>query len=77
MQRARELVHKAILESIGDSPYGDSTEFRDLGIDSLDLVELLLRVEDELGVEINEKQLGRVDTVGQFIVLVNSYVERT
>ena len=43
-------------------------EFHDLGIDSLDTVDLLMNLEDELGlsIELDEK----VETVGQLVELV-------
>jgi acyl carrier protein len=52
-QHVQDLMN-AILERQGRAPVGaDSAELRDVGFRSLDFSELALRVEDELGVELN------------------------
>ena len=76
--KAEDLVTEAIEEYLGVVPrYDRQTDWHDLGADSLDLVELLLVVEDKIGVEINEKQLSQVHTVGEFMDLVDRYLERS
>lgn len=42
----------------------------DLDADSLDLVELVMALEEEFGVEVPEEELEGVDTVGQAYDLV-------
>ena len=46
------------------------TKFADVGIDSLDTMEMLMNLEDKLGVEIelNEK----VETVGELVDIIES-----
>jgi acyl carrier protein len=39
----------------------------DLSLDSLDVVELVVEIEDMFGVELNEDHLTRVKTVGDLI----------
>ncbi len=47
------------------------TRFReDLDVDSLDLVEATLALEDALGVKIPEEEMEDVETVGQAVELV-------
>ena len=46
------------------------TTFEEISIDSLDTVELLMKLEDELGVEIELEE--KVETVGQFVDFVDS-----
>ncbi len=49
----------------------ESTKFADdLDADSLDLVELVMQVEDALGVEIGDQELGDVRTVGDAVELI-------
>ncbi len=48
------------------------TTFEEVGIDSLDTVELLMELEDELGVEIELEE--KVDTVGQFVDFIDSKI---
>ena len=47
------------------------TKFGDLGIDSLDVMELLMSLEEELGTEI-EMGENRVDTVADLVAIIES-----
>lgn len=49
------------------------TTFQDLGIDSLDTVEMLMDLEDELGMEIELDQ--KVGTVGELVTFIESLRE--
>lgn len=46
------------------------SKFSDLGIDSLDTVELLMNLEDEIGAEIELDQ--KVETVGDLVRFIES-----
>ena len=59
-----ERVEKAVSEITMES------NFRDLGIDSLDTVELLMNLEDKLGIEIELDQ--KVETVGDLVAFIES-----
>ena len=48
-----------------DAKFGD-----DIDADSLDLVELVMALEEEFGVEVPEEELEGIDTVGQAYDLV-------
>ena len=50
---------------VPDAKFGD-----DLDADSLDLVELVMALEEEFGVEVPEEELEGVETVGQAYDLV-------
>lgn len=55
-------------------PESDETDLREIGFRSLDFSELALRVEDEVGVELNfdAPALRRIETVGDVLdFLVN------
>ena len=49
------------------------SSFSELGIDSLDTVELLMNLEDEIGVEIELSQ--KVETVGELVDYVVAHAE--
>ncbi|MBR6951541.1 MAG: acyl carrier protein [Oscillospiraceae bacterium] len=49
------------------------TTFEEVGIDSLDTVELLMELEDDLGVEIELEE--KVATVGEFVDFVDSKIK--
>ncbi len=63
-------IAKIIAERTGCdvSAIKPESKFVDLGIDSLDTVELLMSLEDELGIEIElDKDVETVDALDKFI----------
>ena len=51
------------------------TSFEALDADSLDLVEFVMALEEEFGIEVPESDLDGVDTVGKAFALVTSKVK--
>ena len=65
-----EAIAKIIAERTGCdvSAVKPESTFTELGIDSLDTVELLMNLEDELGIEIElEQPVATVDDLNKFI----------
>lgn len=68
------MVFEAIAELIAERNDCDASEikmetsFQDLGIDSLDTVEMLMNLEDKLGQEIELDQ--KVETVGDLVKFI-------
>ncbi|MBQ3571513.1 MAG: acyl carrier protein [Clostridia bacterium] len=50
----------------------ESEIIKDLGADSLDVVEMLLELEKEYGVEITDEQAAELKTVGDIVKLVEN-----
>lgn len=50
----------------------ETSNFKELGIDSLDLVDLVFQMEEALGVEFEDEELLKIETVGDLIQLVES-----
>ncbi len=70
-----ETVARIIAERIECDPSeikNDST-FRDLGIDSLDTVDLMMSLEDELGIELELDQ--KLETVGDLVEFIENKQE--
>ena len=70
-----ERVKAIIVEQLGVSledvkPAASFIE--DLGADSLDIVELIMALEEEFGVEVPEEDLDGIETIGQAYDLVVS-----
>jgi acyl carrier protein len=62
---AVEVLSVSDDQVVPDAKFGD-----DLDADSLDLVELVMALEEEFGVEVPEEELDGVETVGQAYALV-------
>ncbi len=62
-----EKVKKMIVEQLGvnESEVVPEAKFiDDLGADSLDIVELVMALEDEYGIEIPDEDAEKIETVG-------------
>ena len=74
-----DKVFQAIAELIAERNNSDpaevtrNTRFQDVGIDSLDTVEMLMNLEDKIGVEIELSQ--KVETVGELVDYVVAHAE--
>lgn len=65
-----DVIAKVVSERTGCDVSGVKPEstFTELGIDSLDTVELLMNLEDELGIEIElDQKVETVDDLDKFI----------
>lgn len=65
-----ETIAKIIAERTGCdvADVKPESKFSDLGIDSLDTVELLMNLEDEIGIEIElDRKVETVDELDKFI----------
>lgn len=74
-----DKVFQAIAELIAERNDSDpaevtrDTRFQDVGIDSLDTVEMLMNLEDKLGTEIELSQ--KVETVGDLVRYIEANIE--
>lgn len=51
----------------------ETSFMEDLGADSLDLVEMMMALEDEFGIDpITEEEAATIKTVGDVVALINS-----
>jgi acyl carrier protein len=77
-QEIEERVRKVLAEQLSVDVAKVTPEARfeeDLDADSLDLVEAVLGLEEELSVEIPEEEMESVKTVGQAVDLVMLKIE--
>lgn len=51
----------------------DDSTFEDLGIDSLDAVEIMMELEDEFGMELDASEMGT--TVSELVAYIDSHAE--
>ena len=70
-----EKVTQKINENLGEEKeITMETSFADLGVDSLSFMEILMQLEDDLGVEI-DLDGKKFETVGAFVEFVEGLVE--
>ena len=72
--RVRQLMEQVLITQGKALPPDDAANLRDVGFRSLDFSELALRVEDEIGDELNFDSPGlrRVATVGDVLDLIEA-----
>jgi len=70
----RALLDTVVTNRGGVAPSGESVDLRDIGFRSLDFSELALRVEDEIGRELNFDAVGlrAILTVGDVLDLIET-----
>jgi acyl carrier protein len=71
-----EKVKKMIVEQLGVSEAEVVPEAKfidDLGADSLDIVELIMALEDEYGIEIPDEDAEKMETVGDAIRYIEEH----
>ncbi len=65
-ERLRQIVAKQ-LRIDTDNVTMETNIIEDLGADSLDLVEMLMSIEDKLGINIPDEDVAKFKTVGDFV----------
>lgn len=73
-----EKVKKMIVEQLGvnESEVVPEAKFiDDLGADSLDIVELVMALEDEYGIEIPDEDAEKIETVGDAIRYIEEHMK--
>jgi acyl carrier protein len=72
-RRAIEII----VEQLGvgeDEVVPEASFVDDLGADSLDLVELIIAMEEEFGLEISDEEAEKIQTVQDVINYINEHV---
>jgi acyl carrier protein len=74
-----EKVKQMIVEQLGVSESEVKPEAKfidDLGADSLDIVELIMALEDEYGIEIPDEDAEKIETVGDAIRYIEEHKDK-
>lgn len=67
---ARDIVAKAVKTVIGEKPYDDATAIDALTTDSLERVELMIQLEEEMDQPFSDEEIDPIKTVGELVALV-------
>jgi acyl carrier protein len=78
MASVEEKVKHIIVEQLGvdeDEVKPDASFVDDLGADSLDVVELVMALEEEFGIEISDEDAEKLGTVKEAIGYIENHVK--
>jgi len=72
-RRAIEIIVEQL--GVGEDEVTPEASFiDDLGADSLDLVELIMALEEEFGLEISDEEAEKIQTVQDVISYINEHI---
>lgn len=75
LDRVIEIIQDQL--GIDDVEITTETSFKDdLGVDSLDLLELVMAFEEEYNIELNPEELEGISTVGDIIEFIKKYTDQ-
>lgn len=71
-QELYEKVERILVDNFGvpEDQVSREATIQDLDLDSLDLVEMTMQVEEELGVEIEDEEVADVETIQDVVELL-------
>ncbi len=72
-ERVRELICEQLSVSL-DEVSPEATFVGDLSADSLDMVELMMALEEQFGIDISEDQAERIQTVGDAVAFIEQRI---
>lgn len=69
-----DTIKKILAEQLelDEGSITETSTIEDLGADSLDLVEAIMNIEDEFGVEIDDEEIKNLKTVGDIVEYINN-----
>ena len=67
-----EIVKEAIKDRINVGAINYDDKLEDLGLDSLDLVETMLKIEEAMGVEFTSDEIVELKTIQDVVNLIES-----
>jgi acyl carrier protein len=71
-QRVREIVAEQLERDVNEVTNASSL-IDDLGADSLDVVELVMKMEEEFGIEIPDEEAEKIKTVNDVIQYIMTH----
>ena len=71
-ERVKKILEKQLRLKAGVEVTPDSRIKEDLGADSLDVLQLLMAIEDEYGIEVPDEKLAEFSTVGDVVAYLET-----
>ncbi|OUU29977.1 MAG: hypothetical protein CBB97_01755 [Candidatus Endolissoclinum sp. TMED37] len=77
MSKTKETLFRVVKEQLDvvvtEQHITDKTKFKDLGVDSLDTIEALITLEDELGIELNDQRLENLENISELVQYLSEF----
>ena len=77
MSRTKEALIKVAKDrldlEVTDEMIASGKKFKDFGIDSLDTIEMLVSLEDELDLELDDSKLGEIENIQQLVEYLKEF----
>ncbi len=70
MAKLKSIVEESATEPVDLSNFGPDTTVEDIGLDSLTILDLLYDIEQEIGVEVEAKEIIAFRTIGEITQLL-------
>jgi len=71
-KRVREIVAEQLERDVNEVK-GESSFIDDLGADSLDIVELVMKMEEEFSIEIPDEEAEKIKTVNDVVNYITAH----
>ena len=71
----RKTVSDILAKRVDVSNLKEEDSLKDIGLDSLDLVEVMLEIEDALGIEFDSEEIANLSTLKSVLDLINSKIK--
>ena len=77
MSRTKEALIKVAKDrldlEVTDEMIASGKKFKDFGIDSLDTIEMLVSLEDELDLELDDSKLDEIENIQQLVEYLKEF----
>lgn len=77
MSRTKEALIKVAKDrldlDVTDEMIASGKKFKDFGIDSLDTIEMLVSIEDELDLELDDSKLDEIENIQQLVEYLKEF----
>ena len=71
-----EIIKESFSEVVKEKNFDKNTEISSLGIDSLDLVESLMSMEEKLGIQFTDEEMLSFKTVGDVYTVIEKKLSK-
>lgn len=71
----RKIVSDILAKHVDVSSLKEEDSLKEIGLDSLDLVEVMLEIEDALGIEFDSEEIAGLSTLKSVLDLINSKIK--